>query len=174
MTELIADLDRCRLDPDACPTVQMDPGESRKLQEFLQGMDSAAERRTAAAVAPRTFTLPSGETVIDGEAAHDTDPEVQKSLPLALQVAAAPLVRTATRRKATSRRPRKLNRTIIATVVMIAAIVAALVLLYVFRENLGQSSQPGTAGVFEFGPVDSGPAVARGPASAARWPSCRA
>jgi serine/threonine protein kinase len=78
MTELIADLEQCRVDPTAPATISVEPDQGSELKAFLKGMSSGSGVRRAAEIRnadrPRPKTAPiTGETIADGESADDTD-----------------------------------------------------------------------------------------------------
>ena len=82
VTALIADLERCRIDPCASPTVNLDPTDGRHLKAFLEGMQSASSmRRTATGKSassssiiapPRQLNIPvvGGDTVVSGDSQY--------------------------------------------------------------------------------------------------------
>jgi serine/threonine protein kinase len=78
MSELIAELERCRANPAAPAIVAVEPDQGSELQAFLKGMSSGSGVRRAAdmknADRPRPKTAPiTGETIADGESADDTN-----------------------------------------------------------------------------------------------------
>jgi serine/threonine protein kinase len=169
MTALIADLERCRIDPCASPTVTIDTDDGQHLKAFLQGMESASHVRRAAVAAraaspssassiaapPVQLSVPvSADTVISGDSATDNDSEAAEPPlpPLDFSVKPArPATLTAVRPKPTKpkRRPEQSALVVIGALVIILALVAGA-LLFAFREHLhfnpgGPSEAPRTS-----------------------------
>jgi serine/threonine protein kinase len=166
MTALIADLERCRIDPCASPTITLDPDDGRHLQAFLQGMESASNvRRSLAAARPASSStivappiqLPvvaAGDTVISGDSATDNDPEtVEPPLPpldfsakpakSSSLSAARPKASPAARATKPARRPQHSAAVVVGALLIVLALAAGA-LLFAFREHLRyQPGQPG-------------------------------
>jgi eukaryotic-like serine/threonine-protein kinase len=145
MTELIAELDRCRLDATAARTVQFDPAEGQQLQQFLKGIEPAAAGRAAPqraaaapAVATPSWTFPTGETVIDSDSINDTDPDTDNPAFPAIDASLSGVRKKLARNADPKRDP----AIVVIVAVLLAAIVATLVVLYVFRDSLKTNPVP--------------------------------
>ena len=150
MTALIADLERCRLDPCASPTVSIDPAQGQNLQAFLEGIQSpksprgapppAARPAAASIVAPpRQTTVPvAADTVFTSDSSTDTGPVAQAESPGLPQFALAPRTSPkpppAPRAKPRLRKPNSTQAIVVA--IFVAAAIAIGALLYALREHL--------------------------------------
>jgi serine/threonine protein kinase len=88
MTELIADLEQCRVSVEAAPVAAGEPQGGQELQAFLQGISSGGgSRRTGSGSSPgraRPRGKPTtGETVCDGVASDDTNHTFEPAGPTA-------------------------------------------------------------------------------------------
>ena len=158
MTALIADLERCRIDPCASPTITLDPDDGQHLKSFLQGMESASNVRRSAAAArssssssivapPVLLAVPvAADTVISGDSATDNEPEtVEPPMPPlnfsvkptkpAASSSAKPKSPTAIGQTKPQRRPQH-SATVVIGALLIVLALAAGALLFAFRDHL--------------------------------------
>ena len=72
MTELIADLERCRIDPCSSPTINIEPDDGKQLKAFLEGIIVSSGQKTAAvATSVAVKTAVSTETLVEGDSTTD-------------------------------------------------------------------------------------------------------
>ncbi len=152
MTALIADLERCRIDPCASPTISLDPDDGQHLKAFLQGMESASNvRRQVAArsassssivAPPIQLTVPvASDTVISGDSATDSGSVFAQPPPPPLDFAvktarlAGPKPKPPVRLAKAQKRPEQSVALIVGALLIVLALAAGAV-LFAFREYL--------------------------------------
>jgi len=162
MTALIADLERCRLDPCASPTINLDPADGRHLKAFLQGIETASTMRRAArsssssssiSAPPIQWTMPvSHDTVNSGDSATDNGPVLGQPPPPPLSFSVSTVSRPKpkpTPKPTPLPQPprRRQNPTVLMVgVLLVILAIAAGVILYAVRDHLHfDQSAPGIA-----------------------------
>jgi serine/threonine protein kinase len=162
MTAVISDLERCRRDPNASPTVNLDLDDGSNLKEFLNGLKSASHvRRSAAAKgsSPSSILAPpkqshgpiSSDTVITGDSATDSCADLPDPPPVPLGIALAGAARSSPQpgqaiRFSGPRRKRNSALVIAGVVLVVLSIAVGAVLLALsgqLRNPGSQDSLPG-------------------------------
>jgi serine/threonine protein kinase len=150
LTALIADLERCRLDPCASPTISMDPADGKHLKAFLQGIETASSLRRSARSSGSSSSISAPpiqlnvnipvthDTVISGDSATDTGPVMEQPPPLDFSVTAArpkPKPKPAPRPQPAPQR-KQITPVLIVGVALLVLALAAGAILYALRDQL--------------------------------------